>query len=100
MESKGKKMASVKRKAQSSALRVQVHVKLPKLPGVEYTAKFLDEIVEQWFDTGKTPARIKIKAISWTRGGRPGGKETAPGRIETARESFQRIKALRFRTVL
>lgn len=93
-------MPSVKKRAQSQTLRIQVHVKLPKIPGVEYDAKFLDQVINHWFKTGETPAGIKVNAISWTRGGRNGRKEITPSRIESARESFQRIPQLRFSAVL
>lgn len=79
-------------------LQIQIHIKLPKPgPGVEYTREFLDGIAEAWLAYKKLPSRVKVSALSWkTREGAAWTREARPGKIETARESFSKIKGFRF----
>lgn len=79
-------------------LQIQIHIKLPKpLLGVEYTREFLDELAQMWLDCKKLPPRVKVSALSWkSRESAPWYKEARPGKIETARESFSKIKGFRF----
>lgn len=79
-------------------LQIQVHIKLPKpLPGVEYTRAFLDELAEMWLAYKPLPPRVKVYALSWkSREEAPWFKETRAGKIESARESFSKIKGFRF----
>lgn len=89
-----------KRRSAAAMLRVQIHVRLPKLKaGASYAPEFLDEVVKAWWDDGETGyRRIKVIAISWTRGGRRAGRENTPSRIHAARERFQNIRtSLEFR---
>lgn len=60
----------LKRQKKSGPVRVQVHIKIRKPRGVTFTAEFMRKVVEEWAETGKTPAGIEITPVQWSGPGR------------------------------
>jgi hypothetical protein len=76
------------------ALQVQVHVKLPRFSGVkvEPGRKLLDDIARAWLNYEPLPDGVKVNALWWRNGNKQWTKETRAGKIESARESFSKIR--------
>ena len=73
-------------------LEIQVHVKLPKLIGAEYSRKFLDTVSEMWLRGEPLPKGISIQALSWrSRERGPWSEARSPAAINRAREDFRAI---------
>jgi len=76
------------------ALQVQVHVKLPRFAGVkmEPSRAVLDDLARRWLNYEELPEGVTVNALWWRNGNKRWTKETRAGKIETARESFSKIR--------
>lgn len=58
------------KKTKIDPVAVQVSVRAPRIPGVKFSPKLLEEVMLKWADTGEVPDGFEIASVEWENYGR------------------------------
>lgn len=105
MPSKNSKTKRKKRHRKVDPVRVQVSVQTKLPPGATVTKSLVNQAIERWAETGRTPKWLKIAAVEWQNPGRVTKKlrnwrrAETPTELEEARTSLHLARLLRGRHI-